>query len=163
MKLDSSDLEAKILNVDFLVGEGKKVEALNQLQKLVKDNPQNIHCLQLIAATYTKLGMLDRALETADQLVRSSKNETTALICRAQIYQQLNRWKDSVTDYSLALKNDDFNDDALMGRARAFAQLGDWQGVLKDCNSALKYSDSPKPEVSQLKARALQKLGQKAK
>jgi hypothetical protein len=50
-----------------------------------------------------------------------------------------------------------------MGRARAFAQLGDWQGVLKDCNSALKYSDSPKPEVSQLKARALQKLGQKAK
>jgi tetratricopeptide (TPR) repeat protein len=163
MKLDSSDLEAKILNVDFLVGEGKKAEALNQLQRLVKDNPQNIHCLQLIAATYTKLGMLDKALETADQLVRSSKNETTALICRAQIYQHLNRWKDSITDYSLALKNDDFNDDALMGRARAFAQLGDWQGVLKDCNSALKYSDSPKPEISQLKAKALQKLGQAAK
>lgn len=158
LKLDPQDLDAKILNIDFLSGEGKKAEALSELQKLVKENPQNIHCLQLIAATYSKMGLLDKARQTADQLVKASKNETTALLCRGRILEQLKLWPDAVHDYSLALTNDDFNDDALTGRARANAQLGNWKEVLNDCDKALKYTDSPKPEVARLKAAALKHL-----
>ncbi len=158
LKKSPSDLEAKILNLDFLIADGRKTAALEKMQRLINENPSDTHCLQLAASFYTRQGLLDKALSTSNLLIRTTRGETNALLCRAKIFEKLGKWTDSVRDYTDALKNDDFNDEALLGRARAYSHIGDWRSAIADCDKALKYTTAPKTELQQLKLAALAHL-----
>lgn len=161
LKLAPDDLEAKILNVDFLTAEGKKKEALQELERLVKGNPKDIHCLQMAATAYSKLGQTEKALDMANSLVKSSMGETNALLCRAKIFETQGKWQESIKDYTAAINNEDFDEDALEGRANAYMHIGDWKSALNDCNAAIKKADGNKPELLKLKAKIMQNLAPK--
>jgi tetratricopeptide (TPR) repeat protein len=168
LKLNPGDIDVKLLAVDLLLGEDKSKEALAALEKILKDNPKSIQCLQLLVAVYAKMKLFDKALATANVIVQNTGGDTTALLSRAKVFRQMGRWQESIDDYSRALDNDDvnnefFREEAFSGRAAAYAQMGEWQHVLDDCNKALKFSVTAPTDLQKLKERAQQKLSLRGK
>ena len=78
--------------------QGKHSDAAIIFEGLLAIDPQNVYCLEALAALSLKLGSPEDALKYADRALHLSPNQVQALACRCEANVVLNRFSEAQQD-----------------------------------------------------------------
>lgn len=158
IKMNPDDIDAYVLSADILAFSGQPQAALKQLETALTKDPKNVNCLEVISQTYERLGQHDKALATANRLIKISNGEPQAYACRGRLYASAKNWQNSIADYSVAIKEDE-SKELYKQRGNAYMSSGQSEKAVSDYTAALKCAGQADKEILLLRAFAFTKIG----
>jgi lipoprotein NlpI/transglutaminase-like putative cysteine protease len=119
-----------------------------QSGKLAGGDLANSHCLR--ADAYVELGMDNKALSDANEVVSLMPNLSASLTCRGYIYFRVGEFAKSVADYSKAIALGDTEGKILHHRGVSRFFLGDLQDAAEDFMKAADLADAEQQVYSDI-------------
>jgi soluble lytic murein transglycosylase-like protein/TolA-binding protein len=160
--------------------EAKYDEALKYFQRVVQEFPNSSSArdaLTSLAATYNRLGRPNEAVQTYQQLISrfpDPQNPERAYLNIIDILHEAGRYPEALSWVQRArsqFKGQIGDALTLFAQLRIHQAQADWQAVVNDADELLKLSDlggtripggTTKPEITFIRARALENLGRDA-
>jgi tetratricopeptide (TPR) repeat protein len=134
-----SEQVAQLLGRASASGEqGRYEEALDDLNRALELEPNNVHALWNRGEIYRLLGRYDEALDDLNRALKLEPNNVHALDNRGVTYRMLGRYDEALDDLNRALKLEPNNVFALWNRGEIYRLLGRYKEALRDLNRALK-------------------------
>jgi tetratricopeptide (TPR) repeat protein len=156
-----SDQEMKRLLVSFLDLKRGMDPAVQEVQKLIKAEPDNSSYLFWLTDLYVRHKNVDKAVSMLNEIVAQNASEDAVMAARtglARISYGRGDRDGASKQLTLVLAKQPNNQDALFVKSAINFDLGNYQVVVTDLRSLLR--DHPKsPEALQLLSEALVKVG----
>jgi tetratricopeptide (TPR) repeat protein len=104
------------LKLDIAIQEKKYAEAIQMMEPIVQQNPENPELLLQLGMLYHSDNRSKRALRIADRLIKAKPDEWQAYRFRGDVLLAQGKHADAIRDYQTAIENiskddEDINDD----------------------------------------------------
>lgn len=129
-----SSKTAEFLYLHGLANEGLKkfVEAEKDLADAQDQDKSNMEYPIALSRVRLVLGKYDNALQSANDALRLSPNNTRALLLRAKSYFRKDSFTESMTDLGKVIANEPNNKGAFYVRASVYEKLSQYQSAIND-------------------------------
>lgn len=124
-------------NVNYGLGEYE--QALNNYQKALELDPENIFIYSNIANTYLKLNNSEEALSYIEKGIETAtgKNKVSFLVLKGNYFQSIGELDNAENAYNSAYEIDQSNSSILVNQAGVLIKKGDFQSAIEKCNTAI--------------------------
>lgn len=89
--------------------KGKSAQAIAELEKLIRDNPQNVNNYVYLADIYTQLGDREKAVAVLEKGKGVDPQNTLIHLSLADNYRALNRFDDAFVELKVAFQSEDLS------------------------------------------------------
>ncbi|HEY6343642.1 MAG TPA: tetratricopeptide repeat protein [Bryobacteraceae bacterium] len=126
------------IHAAFLFQQGKKAEAVEELEKLAK-GPGADHAARLrLVGAYIAMDRADEAFEYLAGLLKSNPKDADALLLQARVYLTKGQTTEGRKDFEAVLRIQPNSADAHYGLSRVQAMMGFEQNRRRELNEALR-------------------------
>lgn len=84
LELDPSLLDARLVRAQVLLNRGDSAAALADLNKVLKEQPNNVRILNTLANTYSRVGDQEKAELLLNRVLKIAPDDTTAILAMAK-------------------------------------------------------------------------------
>ena len=133
-----------------LFNAGQTQQALNEVDKLLKIEPQNIDALYLRAYFYLSTEQKQKALEDYTAILNLETTHDGALTNRALLYMEEEKYDLAMTDINRRIKNDPKNWMALYDRAYCHALNNNYKDAIADFEKVILYNPDYTPAYANM-------------
>lgn len=141
-----------------LIDKGEYNEALDYINKSIKENPNLIKPYYYKGITYQILSKYEKAIECFNKILSINPNHIESLISKGTVYCLLGNLNQGIEFYNKALNLNKNNYEALMNKSIALKKLKKYQEVL-DCLEKLIIIKKDNDDIFFERSNCFQKLG----
>jgi tetratricopeptide (TPR) repeat protein len=133
-----SDPMYRSIHVAFLIREGKRDQAITELNQLVKQNPGDRNLRGMLVAAYVQSGRLPEAQRTLDEALKQNPKDVDALLQRSTFFLNAGQLNQTEADLRSVLAYNPQSADAHYGLAKVAALRGSTLVQRQELNEALR-------------------------
>ncbi len=131
------EIDRLLSHADALMDAERFNVALNVLNLILDDAPDNFDAYQLRALAYLSLGDLDSSIVDFGQIIELDPENPEHYLRRALLYRYAENYEDSLADYAIALEFTPDNADIYVSRAQIYQLLEDNDSALLELSQAI--------------------------
>jgi serine/threonine-protein kinase PknG len=144
--LNPNSSDAHLRMAEFLIEGGKYSEALAEITKVQRSDPNNWKIAWYTGRLLEAQENLVAARDQYNELVQDLPGELPPLLSLARVQAKLGNYKESTELYSLVVRADPGNTEALFGASDAYLQQKDYEAaalsLLSVSDTSAKYIDA---------------------
>ena len=122
---ESPKTRAPLAYVVFLVRQNRRVEAIRNLEKMLRASPENRVVRSALVAGYITANRQQEAEDILNAAIKKNPNDVEALLQQSQIYIRKRRLKEALADLNLALTASATSPQAHFLRSKIYWMKGD--------------------------------------
>ncbi len=130
--LNSENTEAKLLEVEQMMGRGDYRNAISLLHKIEEEEPQNLSILFNLGFCYLKTGRADVTKTYMGRYIDRNKNYYPAYNLKGIACQRLGEADSAIIYFTKAIKLDDKLQEAFFNRGNIYISQSRFKKALKD-------------------------------
>jgi tetratricopeptide (TPR) repeat protein len=120
----------------LLVDEGRLDEAMETMQQLLREDPDNVDALRCRGAIFLELGNACRALAEYDQAISLEPGCADCYFERGTAYLRCGNMRAALVDFSICLSMNPVHAPSLASRAALLLRAGRYEEAYRDITSA---------------------------
>jgi len=136
-----SEVETKINKAIYLKNQGKYLEALDELNSVLKKNKKNHKAYFIKGEIFYAAKNCKNAIKNYSKAIKIKPKNTEYLIARAKSYNNLKKYKKAENDYNTAIKLNPRNIQIYYKRALILNKLKKYNEAKNDITIYIKYFD----------------------
>lgn len=143
-----------------LIDKGKYNEALDYINKSIKENPNLLNSYYNKGIAYQLLSNYERAIESFNKALSINPNHIKSLISKGSVYCLSGNLNQGIEYYNKALNLSEYNYEALINKSIALKKLEKYQDVLDCLEKLIMITKKDKDDIFFERSNCFQKLGQ---
>jgi Tfp pilus assembly protein PilF len=105
-RLDSSNIEMRLVHADFMILNNKLLDARNDFNFIISKNPSLTKSYLGLAKSYLITGNFNKAFEYINEALKKDKYLKNAYLMKGLIYKTQGNWKLAISSYQTAVQID---------------------------------------------------------
>jgi len=137
IELDPNDLKARMLRINYLMNQELYFDALDDLNFVMKSEPENILVLYKKASIFNILGKFNYCIELCNEILSIKEDLYDVYSLKGEANLSIKEYELAIDNYSQSIMLNPKFGGAYNGRALAYYYIGNYTQSIKDFRNAI--------------------------